>query len=225
VKNRRLDHFFWAVFAAATTMVAICRPASATIVDTRSTGTELSTAVLSVKFKTAGVKSTLVQSGPAVEQGSANLAGFFSFSVTGETFLNRWILRNLTTSDFIESAVFDLTTTSALFDDGSMPDTPNGDVGRKGISLPEGAIPTNSFEHVRWTDPMNKGDEYLKETLEWAPNTFGPGMFCTWNDDTDDYVRVPEPAALALIGLGAVGLQCARRDSGSSRRDRPPASC
>jgi hypothetical protein len=202
------------ILAAAGVAIIIAngsRPASATIVESESTGTELSTTLLSVKFKTAGVKSAVVQGGPAVGQGSVTVGGFFSFTVTGETFRNRWTLRNLTTGDFIESAVFDLTTTSALFDDGSPSDTPNSDVGRKGVSMAIGVAPTKSFEHVPWPNAMNKGDLYLKETLEWGVNTFGPGMFCSWDDDTDDYLKIPEPAAVILAGVGFAAIGQVRR--------------
>jgi hypothetical protein len=65
---------------------------------------------------------------------------------------------------------------------------------------------------------MNKGDQYLKETLEWAPNAFGPGMFCSWDDDTDDYQKIPEPAALILGLSSGASLERARRHRRRARQ-------
>jgi hypothetical protein len=209
---------------AAVCSLSIASQAEATIVGAQSFGNELAGARISVTFAQFGVRTaTVVPGGPG--QGTATDAGFFSFSVTGDTFLADWNLRNDTTSDIIRLVEIDLTGTMSqpdpngpvfspgvLFDDNSIPSTPNGFAGRQGAVQVNVGLPfiINSFESVPWADPMNTGDEWVHETIEYEG--FGPLLTSVWRDDTDIVgvdtgPEVPEPTSLVLFGAGA-GISC-----------------
>ena len=200
----------------AVVLVAASLPASAdTIVTSMSNGIKLSGGTLTVTFQTAGVKQANIVSN-GVTGSSALLANFFSFSLTGETFLGKWNLNNLTSGDFIVKAVFDVTNTNAVFDKispFSPLDTPGSDVGRTNILNSAGVVHSSDAKSVLWGDPINKGDLYLVETINWTQNTFGGGQSSVWLDDTDDWVigPVPEPSTAALFGLGLVAVAAGRR--------------
>ena len=192
----------------------------ATIVGAQSFGDELDGARITVTFAQQGAQSTTINaSGPAT--GSASLPNLFSFEVSGDTFLNTWKLSNDTTFDIIRLVEFDLTGTQStdpngviyspgvLFDDGTSPSTPDGFAGRAGAQYVSGPLILNSFESVPWADPMNTGDEFVRETIEYS--NFGPLQTSVWLDDTDivgvkTEPEVPEPGTFALLLLAAASL-------------------
>jgi hypothetical protein len=126
----------------------------------------------------------------------------FTFSVVGETSLATWELVNTTAPAADPSAVYismielDLRPSRggvfpSLFDNDSMPSTPNSDAGLLGIMFDPASTapaPTSAVESLPWTDPDNKGDMFGKLTID----TFiAPGQSFKWKDDTD---LVVEPA-------------------------------
>jgi hypothetical protein len=197
----------------------------ATIVGAQSYGDELAGARISVHFVNSGVHfATVVVGGP--DHGTANDPGFFTFNVTGDTFLADWSLRNDTTSDSITLVEFDLAGTSSqpdpngpvhspgvLFDNNASPSTPNGFAGRQGAVQVNVGAPfiVASFEQApQWADPMNTGDEWVREAIEYQG--FGPLLTSVWRDDTDIVgvdtgPELPEPASVALIVMAALVIR------------------
>jgi hypothetical protein len=209
---------------AAVCSLSIASQAEATIVGAQSFGNELAGGRILVTFAQTGVQAApIVVGGPG--EGTANVPNAFTFSVTGDTFLADWTLRNDTTFDTILLVEFDLTGTMSqpdpngpvfspgvLFDDNTLPSTPNSFAGRQGaVQVNVGApLIINSFEHVPWVDAMNLGDEWVHETIEYLG--FGPLLTSVWRDDTDIVgvdtgPEVPEPTSLVLFGAGA-GISC-----------------
>ena len=212
VKTNKFANWRWLAIEVVVALGTVNVATAATTVISASTGTDMSPGTLTVTFMNAGAKSTNIMGGPAAGEGSARVDGFFSFSVVGETFNNDWTLNNLTTSDFILSALFDLRGSSAIFDDGAgfvdgvNKDTPGSEVGRKGADHRMGVAHLVAAEEMLWPDPVNRGDEYLLERLRWLPNTFGSGQFSKWRDDTDTFrlMPIPEPATAGLFAAGCI---------------------
>lgn len=180
----------------------------ATLVGAQSTGADMAGGRLHVFFQNAGqVVAPIVAGAPG--QGMASVPNLFQFSVTGDTFLADWTLTNQTTSDFISGVLFNLEGSQALFDDGTVPSTLHGGLGRAGAVQSNVGSPTIgvSGEVVPWADPMNLGDEFLQEEIFYAGD-FGPGLTSIWRDDTDIIgvmtpPELPEPASHVML-LGAV---------------------
>jgi len=102
-----------------------------------------------------------------------------------------------------------------LFDDGKpIPnDTPNGFAGRAGAVQVNPSPPFifNSFEVTPWGDPINAGDEFVGEVIEYEG--FGPGLTSVWRDDTDTVgidtgPEVPEPTSAALLLVAGLCISC-----------------
>lgn len=198
--------------------------AQGTIVGAQSYGDELAGTRITVHFVNSGVRAaTVVVGGP--QNGTANDPGFFTFNVTGDTFLADWSLRNDTTFDSIFLVEFDLTGTSSqpdpngpiyspgvLFDDNTTPSTPNSYAGRQGAVQVNAAAPfiVASFEQAPpWVDIDNAGDEWVREAIEYQG--FGPLLTSVWRDDTDIVgidtgPEVPEPASAALLVFALLAI-------------------
>lgn len=192
---------------ALAAIVAVAAPASATLVP-GALGSDMAGGKLTVTFQAGGPVPGLIVAGPAAEEGSVTMAGLFSFSVIGSTNHNRWTLTNLTKSDFILVADFNLPPSLSLFDDDSTPSTPNSLDGRAGVAYISGPVEFFSGEYQPWPNAQNKGDMYEGEKIQWDESTFGPGMTYAWMDDTDP---IPEPVTLALLFGGGVPVLLRRR--------------
>lgn len=223
--NLVLNRSHLVIALAVLSPLSLVSTAGATVVGAQSYGDELAGARITVHFAQSGVRAaTVVAGGP--QQGTANDPGFFSFNVTGDTFLANWELRNDTTFDFISLVEFDLTGTSSqpdpngpvhspgvLFDDNSILSTDFSYAGRQGaVQVNAGApIIIASFEQApQWADPMNAGDEWVRESIEYEG--FGPLMTSMWRDDTDIVgidtgPELPEPMSATLL-LTGLGLSC-----------------
>lgn len=213
------------VLAAASLMVFFAASTSrATIVGAQSSGDEMVGAEISVFFQNSGLQSALVTAG-LPGQGIASAPGFFSFSVTGDTFLADWQLTNNTTFDTILRVLIDLSNTTSpgsqeapgphtpgiLFDDNSAPSTPNGFAGRQGAVQVNVGAPfiVNAIEAALWPDAMNLGDEYLQEEITYQG--FGPLLTSIWRDDTDivgidSGPELPEPSSAVLLLIAGCGF-------------------
>ena len=208
-------------------MFSLAENSRATIIGAQSTGDQLAGGRILVTFVGQGVKSTtIVMGGPG--QGTASLAGLFTFSVTGDTFLANWSLINNSSFDSIDTVEFDLSgtisedpngnihTPGVLFDDGTSPSTPDGFAGLKGAVQINVGSPMifNSFEKTLWADDMNEGDEFVGEVIEYED--FGPLMISFWRDDTDivgveTQMEVPEPSSAMLMMVATAAAGCLNR--------------
>lgn len=199
--------FASAIAVAITSLLfAAAQDSQAVIVGAQSYGDELAGAKITVNFDTTGARDMIIGAG-APQQGLALDAGWFRFSVTGDTFLADWTLDNLS-NESINSVLFDLSGSNVLFDDGSLPDTPNSYAGRAGAVQVNVSPPDllSSGEFTLWPDVDNAGDEYLEEFIEFA--NFRPGFTAAWRDDTDIIGKdtgpeVPEPSTM-ILALGAL---------------------
>jgi hypothetical protein len=200
-------------------MFSLADNSHATIIGAQSTGDQLAGGRIRVTFLQSVTQfATIVVGGP--EHGTATSPGFFTFNVKGDTFLADWNLRNDTTFDDIILVEFDLTGTMSqdpngtihspgvLFDDNTPASTPDSFAGRKGAVHVSGPFIFNSFEVTPWGDPMNLGDEWVGEVLEY--DGFGPLMTSVWRDDTDivgvkTNMEFPEPSTAVLLLIAAAG--------------------
>lgn len=226
--SRQIGQTVAAVGLTSLLMFSLAANSHATIIGAQSTGNDLAGGRILVTFAQQGIKSAPIVAG-AAGQGTASLAGLFTFSVTGDTFLANWTLINNTTFDFIDRVEFDLSGTSSqpdpngpnhspgvLFDDNSVPSTPDGFAGRKGaVQVNVGSpIILNSFEVNPWGDPMNLGDEFVGEVIEYE--VFGPLTISIWRDDTDIVgastpAEFPEPSSAVLMLIATVAAGCQNR--------------
>lgn len=209
-------HVFLQSTLAILLAVAFANTSHATIVGAQSFGNELAGGKITVTYLDNSMHTETIQDGGGT-LGFVNAPGFFDFKVDGDTFLADWSLTN-NNDNIILLVEFDLTDAGVLFDDGSLPDTMNGFAGRAGAVQQNVGFPTinNSFETAPWADPMNAGDEYVKETIEYLSQDFRLGSTSIWRDDTDIIGKdtgpeVPEPATCLIALLSAAGLACIRR--------------
>jgi hypothetical protein len=224
----RVSRQFGLTVAGALTcllMFSLAENSHATIIGAQSTGDQLAGGRIKVTFSQSVPKfATIVVGGP--EHGTATSPGFFTFNVKGDTFLSDWTLKNDTTFDDILLVEFDLTGTMSqdlngtihspgvLFDDNSMPSTPDSFAGREGAIYVSGPAILNSFELDPWGDGMNLGDEWVVEDIEY--DGFGPQMTSVWRDDTDivgvkTNMESPEPSTVVLLLIAAAFHVCPSR--------------
>ncbi|CAN5368841.1 hypothetical protein BH09PLA1_BH09PLA1_29080 [soil metagenome] len=143
---------------------------------------------------------------------SATSPGDFVFSIApGDTFVSDWKLTNLQAAPAgraIGSISIDLTGTRALFDNDSLPSTPDSLDGVAGAVSLTGPGIAPGGEVNPWANGANLGDMFTGEKLSFtAFLTIGSTM--TWHDDTD---FVPEPSTLvAASAIPLIGLARRRR--------------
>ena len=147
------------MFCVGAIIGMIGAPASAALVDSISLGDDLGGGWLIVTFQFAGPIPGVIVGTSATQTGSVTVPGFFSFSVAGDTYVAPWNLTNLA-DDWIIRADFDLSPILTLFDDNSLPSTPNGASGRLGAVRISGPLDIGSSEYAPWADGRNLGDEY-----------------------------------------------------------------
>ena len=221
--KKTLNNFLLILTTATVASLSMASPSGATLIGAQSFGNELVGGEISVFYSSgANMVSSIGLGGPG--EGAANVPNFFTFSVTGDTFLNEWKLTNDSSNDSIVRVVFDLSNTTSqpdpngpiyspgvLFDDGK-PDPNNTDfgyAGRQGAVYVSGPAIIASGESVLWADPMNAGDEYVMQTISY--DGFFPGETSTWLDDTDIVgfetpPELPEPASAGLLLLAVAGI-------------------
>ena len=181
--NNKFARVLLSLTIVFTLVLLAASSAHATIVGAQSFGDELAGGRITVTYSSGAVAAApIVAGGPG--QGMASVPSMFDFSVTGDTFLADWMLTNTSSFDSIQLVEFDLTGTTSpgspaapgphspgvLFDDGRPAfETPNGFAGRAGAQQVNVGLPLiiNSFELDPWLDPMNNGDEWVKEAIEY----------------------------------------------------------
>ena len=139
------------MFCVGAIIGMIGAPASATLVDSISLGDDLGGGPLIVTFQFAGPIPGTIIGTTATQTGSVTVPGFFSFSVAGDTYVAPWNLTNLA-DDWIIRADFDLSAILTLFDDNSLPSTPNGASGRLGAVRIGGPVDIGSAESPWWVE-------------------------------------------------------------------------
>jgi hypothetical protein len=193
-------------FIAAATVLNILFASSvdAQSVNSEAFGDQLRGGTITVVFQSGAAIHAAMIAGSVPNQGLAGSPGFFEFSVTGDTGISTWLLRNLTRNDFIRTVVLDLSGSIALFDNDG-PDTPDSFAGRQGVVRVRGPVPLAGFEFARWTDPRNQGDMFLAEKIIFSSDSFGPGATFEWLDDTDLSTSIAIPT-LNIWGIMIMGL-------------------
>lgn len=188
--------------------VTWCAGAAWGTVISAATGAQMAGGMVEVTFYGGGSASaTIVASG---DDGIASFPGLFSFSVAGETSLAVWTLTNLDPRDIMSFTIYldpvGPSSSMSLFDDGTVPSTPESLGGVAGAVWVGGPAISSSGESGSWADASNLGDMFTAETITWGgfmvPG-IGTGATATWNDDTD---VIPEPATIGLLSLGALSL-------------------
>jgi len=203
-------------------LLVLWLPSTAAAVSIQATayGNDLAGGLITVHYsaifgttplETGSVTYTLL--GDAITQtGYAPADPNFTFSVTGDTYVADWVLTNTTApapdplAVYISKVKIDLRPSRggllpSLFDDDSLPSTPDSGVGVLGI-VPTGGTgpaPATAVESDTTWPPslVNLGDMYGIETLTWTGLAMlGPGESFIWHDDTD--IVIPEPTGLLL---------------------------
>ena len=198
---------YWYTTSALVMALLSAASGEAQIIESVGLGSDLDGATVTVHYFGAAPQSATIFA-MGGEQGMALAPGWFEFQVTGDTFLNDWELTNLSPNPSIALIEFDLPPSISLFDDDSLPSTPDSVRGVLGAQWISGPVPINSFELVPYVTPPNLGDMFLAEDIEFAPSVFFPGATFVWHDDTD---LVPEPTTGLMLGIALVALMARRR--------------
>jgi len=164
----------------------------------------LAGALIRVDFRDGTFRNVPIVAGPSPAEGSVSDPGFLSFSVVGDPGTANWSLTNLYSAD-IDTILIGLATglgfTDALFDNNSIPSSPNSGSGVAGATRVSGPVPFFSFEFLSWQDPMNQGNMFEQQQISFVAGAtttpFPTGATFVWTDDTDN-------VAIATCGNGAL---------------------
>jgi hypothetical protein len=207
-------------------MLAV-RTSHATTINHVADASDLVGAEISVTFAQSGLQTATVALG-SEGQAIASIAGSFDFSTNGG-WESQWRLKNSTSFDTILSVQIDLSNTTSLgtvvepgphtpgtlFDTSGSPSTLKSRHGRPGVKQHNRRGPSvvSSFETMPWEDPMNMGDMFIREIINYQ--NFGPGRTSVWFDDIDIVggFPVPEPNSAMLLILSVGGLLSRMRRS------------
>lgn len=204
--------------SSAAAVVACAGSASGALIQSTALGSDMAGGRVTVFFHDSSGMPLPAVSAPIVaaagDTGTATggppvpVLGSWTFRVSGDTYLNPWILDNQT--DFhIHRVEINLHNTISLFDDQSPPDpldTPGSFSGRDGVVHVSGPLQLLADEFDPWAQLKNTGDLWHQEFINWPFFTFGGFQTYTWQDDTD---IIPAPGAAAVLGLA--GLVIGRR--------------
>ena len=180
-------------------------PISAATITDVAFGSHLAGGFVTVTFF-GGPMATGTFAGP----GTATFFSTFTLTVTPgtDTTLADWTLRNDDAGPLARSIVsvtFDLTLSSSLFDNDSLPSTPGSGPGRS-VALFVAGAPIASTTFVNpWPDPLNTGDLFRGATVAFGGGGIAPGAVATFRLDTDT-TAVPEPSLTPLVALVLVAL-------------------
>lgn len=152
-------------------------------------------------------------------------SGAFKLAVSpGDTALATWTLTNTDSTpiflNLITAATIDLTLSGvALFDDDTLPSTPDSGVGVGGVTHAGGTGIAAATEFLPWADAANLGDLFHASSI-----VFSSGLTAlassSWRDDTDRIGSVSLPSSLTLLGLALAALPLARGRRPAQHRPR-----
>lgn len=148
------------------------------------------------------------------QDAAATIPGLFSLTMNGNTYFDVWRIENLSADLYITRVLIDLSGSASVFDDGSESSTLDSNVGRPGpepvLELTTSGLPLNGQKQSLWNSPINTGDLYTTQTIQWLAGDFGPGQAFVFMDDTDVILpAIPAPGPLATLAMA--GLIAMRR--------------
>jgi hypothetical protein len=144
----------------------------------------------------------------------APAGGFAEFSVSGDTYMEKWSIVNDSANSIIW-ADFNLLGSASIFDTVPLPFLSQNSARGRLVEyvLADSTAPTYqvAFDYDPDPHPHNQGDMHWGIRIVWGtslgtPYTFAPQQTFVWYGDTD---LIPAPGTLALLGAG--GLLAFRR--------------
>lgn len=226
---------------AGTTIIAVPgTPHQTPAIDTfQTTGDEMVGMEVSVTFAAPGGPIVRTATWGALVAGLSGEAvdlGWFRMTESGDTFgsvsfTGPWQLHNLSTYNITGFELYGApgSTTFDRFPDvppeGTFQSAPGRDFDVYDFSVNPVLAPIEYDVTATYSDILNLtalpavGDEYVRLTVEFGPNTpVAPGTVLSFQQDTDNsavrgtITRTPDPASTAmLVGLGLFGLGALRR--------------